>query len=167
MAKLTAGLLVFRRASGTLEVLLAHPGGPFWARKDDGAWSIPKGIPESGEAPFDTARREFIEETSLRAEGDFIALDPVKQPGGKTVHAWAVECDLDIARFRSNTFKLEWPPRSGKVQDVPEIDRIAWFAAPQAAAKILKGQRPILDELLRRLNIPATGCAPPGRPGAR
>ncbi len=155
MAKLTAGLLVFRRVNGALEVLLAHPGGPFWAKKDDGAWSIPKGICEPGEAPFDAARREFLEETSLRAEGDFIALDPVKQPGGKTVHAWAVECDLDIAGFRSNTFKLEWPPRSGKVQDVPEIDRIGWFAWPVATTKILQGQKPLLEQLQRRLGIDA------------
>lgn len=151
MAKLTAGLLVFRCANGRLEVLLGHPGGPFWAKKDDGAWSIPKGEPDPGEDLFTAARREFQEETGLWPEGDFIALDAVKQPGGKTVLAWAVECDLDTGGFCSNTFALEWPPRSGKFRDVPEIDRIAWFDADTALSKILKGQKPILEQLLARL----------------
>lgn len=147
MPKVSAGLLVFRRMGKVPEVLLAHPGGPFWARKDDGAWSIPKGLCEPGEDPFAAARREFFEETGLRPEGSFIALEPVKQRGGKTVAAWAVECDLDTTGFRSNTFALEWPPRSGKVQAVPEVDRIGWFDWPAAQRKILKGQMPILEQL--------------------
>ena len=162
VSKLSAGLLVFRRVNDPLEVLLAHPGGPFWARKDDGAWSIPKGMCEPGEEIFAAARREFVEETSLHPDGDFIELTPVKQPGGKTVAAWAVECDLDVGAFRSNTFKLEWPPRSGKFQDVPEIDRIGWFAWPLAMTKILKGQKPILEQLLHRLGVDAN-AAPPAR----
>ncbi len=151
MPKLSAGLLVFRRAGPTLEVLLAHPGGPFWAKKDEGAWSIPKGEPEPGEDPFAAARREFHEETNLQPEGDFIELKPVKQPGGKTVAAWAVECDLDTRDFRSNTFSLEWPPRSGERQEVPEINRLDWFAWPVAVHKILKGQKPILQQLMDHL----------------
>lgn len=152
-ARLSAGLLVFRRTYGTLEVLLAHPGGPFWAKKDDGAWTIPKGECEAGEDLFTAARREFFEETNLRPEGDFIALDPVTQPGGKVVTSWAVECDLDTSGFRSNTFSLEWPPRSGTFQDFPEVDRVAWFDAQTAAAKILKGQQLILQQLSDRLGI--------------
>jgi predicted NUDIX family NTP pyrophosphohydrolase len=148
MPKLSAGLLVFRRTGPTLEVLLGHPGGPFWAKKDDGAWSIPKGEPDPGEDLFTAARREFQEETSLRPDGDFIELKPVKQPGGKTVAAWAVECDLDTRDFRSNTFLLEWPPRSGKRQEVPEIDRLDWFELSVALQKILKGQKPILEQLM-------------------
>ncbi|TWT00264.1 NUDIX domain-containing protein [Reyranella sp. CPCC 100927] len=147
-SKLSAGLLVFRHVNDAPEVLLAHPGGPFWARKDDGAWSIPKGLCEPGEAVFAAARREFVEETGLQPDGDFIELTPVKQPGGKVVAAWAVDCDLDVSGFRSNTFQLEWPPRSGKFQDVPEIDRVAWFTVPVAQTKILKGQKPLLDQLM-------------------
>jgi predicted NUDIX family NTP pyrophosphohydrolase len=154
MARQSFGLLVFRRVNGMLEVLLAHPGGPFWARKDDGAWTIPKGEAEPGEAPLAAAKREFGEETGLKPEGDFIELKPVKQPGGKTVLAWAVECDLDIAPFSSNSFPLEWPPRSGKFQQVPEIDRIGWFNWPTATEKILKGQKPILDQLKDCLTRP-------------
>ena len=153
MAKQSAGLLVFRRVNGALEVLLAHPGGPFWARKDEGAWSIPKGECEPGEDPFAAARREFLEETSLNPEGDFIELKPVRQPGGKTVVAWAVECDLDPGGFHSNTFRLEWPPRSGKFQEVPEIDKLGWFDWPVALRKILKGQRPFIEQLLDRWAI--------------
>jgi len=152
-SRLSAGLLVFRRVDSRLEVLLAHPGGPFWAKKDDGAWSIPKGLCEPGEAIFAAARREFVEETGLEPDGEFIELTPVKQPGGKTIAAWAVACDLDVGGFRSNTFKLEWPPRSGKLQDVPEIDRIGWFAWPLAMMKILKGQKPILEQLARHLGV--------------
>jgi predicted NUDIX family NTP pyrophosphohydrolase len=146
---ISAGLLVFRRRNG-LEVLLAHPGGPFWAKKDDGAWTIPKGLVEPGDDLLATARREFAEETNLAAGGDFIALHPVKQKSGKEVHAFVIEADLDLTGFASNTFEIEWPPRSGRRQHFPEIDRVAYFAPPIAMVKILAYQRPLLDEVNRR-----------------
>jgi predicted NUDIX family NTP pyrophosphohydrolase len=155
MAKQSAGLLVFRRTNETLEVLLAHPGGPFWARKDDGAWTIPKGLCESGEDLFTTARREFEEETGLHPEGDFIELAPFRQSGGKAVAVWAVECDLDISRFRSNVFALEWPPKSGKFQETPEVDRVAWFDWRTARRKMLKSQATALEELITRFESSA------------
>jgi predicted NUDIX family NTP pyrophosphohydrolase len=148
--EISAGLLVFRRGGG-LEVLLAHPGGPFWAKKDDGAWTIPKGIAEPGADLFSTAQREFTEETNLVAAGDFLELTPVKQKSGKVVHAWAFEADLDLTAFASNTFDMEWPPRSGRRQSFPEIDRIAYFTLPAAAAKIIAYQQPLLRELEERL----------------
>jgi predicted NUDIX family NTP pyrophosphohydrolase len=148
--EISAGLLVFRRGGG-LEVLLAHPGGPFWAKKDDGAWTIPKGIAEQGADLFATAQREFTEETNLVAAGDFLELTPVKQKSGKVVHAWAFEADLDLTAFASNTFDMEWPPRSGRRQSFPEIDRIAYFTLPAAAAKIIAYQEPLLRELEERL----------------
>jgi predicted NUDIX family NTP pyrophosphohydrolase len=146
---ISAGLLVFRRRNG-LEVLLAHPGGPFWAKKDDGVWTIPKGLVEPGDDLLATARREFAEETNLAAGGDFIALHPVKQKSGKEVHAFVIEADLDLTGFASNTFEIEWPPRSGRRQHFPEIDRVAYFAPPIAMVKILAYQRPLLDEVNRR-----------------
>jgi len=144
MPKTSAGLLLYRHKAGALEIFLVHPGGPFWAKKDDGAWSIPKGEFQSGEDPLDAARREFTEETSLPASGDFVALKPLKQPGGKVVHAWAVQGDADPARVRSNSFVL-------KGREYPEIDRAAWFGLPEARKKILRGQVGFLDEL-ERLN---------------
>jgi len=144
MPKTSAGLLLYRHNDGGLEVFLVHPGGPFWAKKDDGAWSIPKGEFEPGEDPLDAARREFTEETSLTASGDFVALKPLKQPGGKVVHAWAVKGDADPARVRSNSFVL-------KGREYPEIDRAAWFGLTEARNKILRGQVGFLDEL-ERLN---------------
>jgi predicted NUDIX family NTP pyrophosphohydrolase len=147
----SAGLLAFRRRD-ELEVLLAHPGGPFWAKKDDGAWTIPKGLAESDADLLATARREFTEETNLAAAGDFIALTPVAQKSGKVVHAWAFAADFDLTAFASNTFELEWPPRSGRRQRFPEIDRIAYFAMPIAMVKILAYQRPLLCELEARCN---------------
>mgnify|MGYP001361165127 CR=1 FL=1 len=149
-SNISAGLLAFRRRNG-LEVLLAHPGGPFWAKKDDGVWTIPKGLAEPGADLLATARREFTEETNLSAAGEFIALAPVKQKSGKIVHAWAFEADLDLAGFASNTFEIEWPPKSGRRQSFPEIDRIAYFTLPSAANKILPYQLPLLRELERRL----------------
>jgi predicted NUDIX family NTP pyrophosphohydrolase len=146
--EISAGLLAFRRAPA-LEVLLAHPGGPFWARKDDGAWTIPKGVVEPGENPAAAARREFSEETSLTADGELIALAPVNQRSGKIVHAFAVEADFELGAFSSNTFKIEWPPKSGKQQSFPEIDRIAYFALPAARKKIIAYQLPLLLELER------------------
>jgi predicted NUDIX family NTP pyrophosphohydrolase len=149
-ADISAGLLAFRRRNG-LEVLLAHPGGPFWAKKDEGAWTIPKGLAESGADLLVTARREFTEETNLAAAGDFLPLDPVKQRSGKVVHAWAFEADLDLTAFASNGFEMEWPPRSGRRQTFPEIDRIEYFTLPVALAKILTYQRPFLLGLQARI----------------
>jgi predicted NUDIX family NTP pyrophosphohydrolase len=148
--QISAGILAFRRRP-ELEVLLAHPGGPFWAKKDVGVWTIPKGLVEPGDELIAAAWREFREETNLVAEGDMIALAPVVQKSGKLVHAFAVEADLDISQFASNSFALEWPPRSGRQQSFPEIDRIAYFAVPIAKVKIITYQLPLLAELERRL----------------
>lgn len=147
--EISAGLLAYRRKYG-LEVLLAHPGGPFWTKKDDGVWTIPKGLVEPGDDLIAAARREFAEETNLPAADELIALAPVNQKSGKAVHAFAFEADLDLARFASNEFQIEWPPRSGRQQSFPEIDRIAYFALPIAKVKILLYQRPLLEELERR-----------------
>ncbi len=147
MAKTSAGLLMFRRRGGEPEVLLVHPGGPFWAHKDNGAWSIPKGEVEAGEDLLSSARREFAEETGFRAEGPFISLTPLRQQSGKVVHAWAVEGDADPERLRSNMVSLEWPPKSGRRREFPEVDRAAWFSLGQAEQKILPGQRGFLVEL--------------------
>lgn len=154
MARESAGLLMYRRSRGSLEIFLVHPGGPFWARKDLGAWSIPKGEFSADEDPLDAARREFEEETGVRvsASGAFLPLEPVRQRGGKTVHAWAFEGECDPTRVKSNTFSLEWPPRSGRQQEFPEVDRAEWFTLEAAREKILKGQAPLLDELARLLD---------------
>src|SRR5579863_2306331 len=149
--EISAGLLVFRREPA-FEVLLAHPGGPFWAKKDDGVWTIPKGLVEPGDDLIAAARREFTEETNLTAERELIALGPVIQKSGKTVHAFAFEADFDLTRFASNEFQIEWPPRSGRQKSFPEIDRIAYFTLPVARLKILPYQRPLLEELERRIN---------------
>ncbi len=145
--KQSAGILVYRFRADVLEVLLVHPGGPFWAKRDAGAWSIPKGEIEPGEDPLAVARRELREETGASIDGEFVALRPVVQRGGKTVHAWAVEGDVDVARLESNTFSIEWPPRSGKMREFPEVDRAKWFSVPAACEKILDAQRALLDEL--------------------
>jgi predicted NUDIX family NTP pyrophosphohydrolase len=141
--------LLYRIREAAIEVLLVHPGGPYWKNKDEGAWSIPKGefLPE--EDPLAAARREFFEETGVAIEGELRALKPLRQPGGKIVHAWAVEADLDPATIVSNTFEIEWPPRSRRLQSFPEIDRGAWFSLPEARRKILRGQVPLLEELAR------------------
>ena len=149
-AKQSAGLLLYRRGEEGLEVLLAHPGGPFWAKKDLGAWSIPKGEFADGEDPLAAARREFQEEIGIAVDGDFLALTPVKQPSRKIVHAFAREHDLSVARISSNSFDMEWPPKSGKMQSFPEVDRAAWFPLEEARRRIQAGQVPILDELVRR-----------------
>lgn len=146
MAKTSAGLLLYRTGPTGLELLLVHPGGPFWANKDDGAWSIPKGELEDGEAPLAAALREVREELGVEITGEFLALTPVRQPGGKTVHAWAVRADFDPAVLRSQTFEMDWPPRSGRQQTFPEVDRAAWFTIDEAKRKILKGQLPLIDE---------------------
>jgi predicted NUDIX family NTP pyrophosphohydrolase len=155
MSKMSAGLLLFREVSNNLEVLLVHPGGPFWAKKDDGAWSIPKGEFGDGEDPLAAARREFEEELGAVVDGEFIPLDAVKQPGGKVVHAWAVRGDFDLSGLRSNTFSMEWPPRSGRQREFPEVDRAGWFGIDGARTKILKGQAPLLDRLLAQASRPA------------
>src|SRR5579859_6940462 len=148
MSKKSAGLLLFRRTAAGLEVLLAHPGGPFWAKKDDGSWSIPKGELAEGEDPLAAAKREFEEEMGVSPAGDFMPLESLKQPGGKVVYAWALHSDFDTSRLKSNTFSMEWPPRSGRRQEFPEVDKAAWFGVEAARVKILKGQAPFLDRLL-------------------
>jgi predicted NUDIX family NTP pyrophosphohydrolase len=154
MPKQSAGLLLFRENEGRLEVLLVHPGGPYWAKKDGGVWSIPKGELDGSEDALAAAKREFEEETGARADGDAIPLEPLRQPSGKIVHAWAMRGELDPASIRSNTFAMEWPPKSGKLRDFPEVDRAAWLSLPEAEKKILKGQRPLLDQLRRKLGDP-------------
>lgn len=147
MPKTSAGLLLYRRGPGGLEVFLVHPGGPFWAKKDAGAWSIPKGEYEAVEEPLAAAQREFFEETGLTVAGDFHPLAPIKQPGGKTVLAWALEADCDAEAIKSNTFSMEWPPKSGRFREFPEVDRAAWFPIREARERILKGQAALLDQL--------------------
>ena len=145
----SAGVILYRRRDDRVEVLLVHPGGPFWAKKDAGAWSIPKGEFDDTEVPEAAARREFEEETGVALTAELTALTPVAQSRGKTVHAFAAEADLDPAGISSNTFALEWPPRSGQMQSFPEIDRAAWFTLDDARSRIVAGQRPILGELAR------------------
>ncbi|MDF2828517.1 MAG: putative pyrophosphohydrolase [Mycobacterium sp.] len=152
MPKLSAGLLLYRITDDGIEVLLGHPGGPFWARKDDGAWSIPKGEYTTDEDPWSAARREFREEIGFDAPaGPRLDLPPVKQAGGKVVTAFAVQGDLDVTDSVSNTFELEWPKGSGRVREYPEVDRVAWLPVEAARVKLLKGQLPLLDSLLERL----------------
>jgi len=154
MGKMSAGILLYRYRSHTLQVFLVHPGGPFWAKKDAGAWSIPKGEYDTGEDPLAAALREWEEETGIALEASkqaFIALDPIKQKGGKTVYAWAREGYIDQAKVRSNTFEMEWPPRSGKKASFPEVDKCGWFDIPEARQKILEGQLPLIDALLKKL----------------
>jgi predicted NUDIX family NTP pyrophosphohydrolase len=146
-AKVSAGLLLFRRGAGGLEVLLVHPGGPFWAKRDLGAWSIPKGELLPDEEPLAAARREVLEEIGFAAAGPFLPLGELRQKGGKRVTAWAVEGDFDPAALRSGTFELEWPPRSGRAQSFPEVDRAAWFAVGEARRRILESQLPFLDAI--------------------
>jgi len=151
MAKESAGLLMYRCRQGILEVFLVHPGGPFWAKKDLGAWSLPKGEYPPGDDPLAAARREFEEETSFPASGPFLRLTPLRQPSGKIIRAWAFRGDCDAAAVRSNTFSMEWPPRSGRQQEFPEVDRAAWFSIEAAKDRIFRGQVPFLDELPRLL----------------
>lgn len=151
MAKTSAGLILYRMQSGQLEVLLVHPGGPFWSKKDEGAWFVPKGELNVGEEPLAGAKREFEEETGLKPEGEFLALGNVKQKSGKTIVAWAFEGDCDPSSIKSNTFSIEWPPKSGRQQEFPEIDRAGFFTVPQAKAKMHPVEYPLvlrLHELL-------------------
>jgi predicted NUDIX family NTP pyrophosphohydrolase len=150
-ARTSAGILLYRRKSGALEVLLVHPGGPFWKNRDDGAWSIPKGEVDAGEDLLAAARRELTEETGVVAEGELIALTPVRQRAGKLVHAWAAVGDCEANAVSSNVFSMEWPPRSGVMREFPEVDRAAWYTLDAARVKILPAQQPLLDELGRLL----------------
>jgi predicted NUDIX family NTP pyrophosphohydrolase len=145
---LSAGLVVWRNAAGGRQVLLAHPGGPLWARRDEGAWMIPKGLVEDGEAPLAAAQREFAEETGLSVEGAFAPLKEIRQSGGKRVQAWAIEADLDLAAFAPGRFEMEWPPRSGRRVEVPEVDRIGYFTAEEALRLVLPSQAPLIREAL-------------------
>jgi predicted NUDIX family NTP pyrophosphohydrolase len=147
MARKSAGILLFRSTPSGLEVLLAHPGGPFWAKKDDGAWTIPKGEIGEDEEPLAAAKREFAEEMGVEPDGRAHLLAPVRQAGGKIVHAWAMLGDFDPVRLKSNTFSMEWPPRSGRRHEFPEVDRAAWFTLEEARRKISKGQLPLLAQL--------------------
>lgn len=154
MARKSAGILMYRIRNHIPEVLLVHPGGPFWARKDLGAWSIAKGEYDVDEDPLEAAKREFQEEIGYPADGRFLSLGEIKQPGGKVVIAWALEGDLDAQSIRSNTFTMEWPPKSGKMSAFPEVDRAEWFALDLAKAKILKSQGAFLEELEKMLRPP-------------
>jgi predicted NUDIX family NTP pyrophosphohydrolase len=149
--KRSAALLVYRRAKPGIEVFLVHPGGPFWAKKDLGAWSIPKGEFDDDEDGLAAARREFLEEVGQAVDGAFIALTPVKQRGGKVVHAWAVEGQVDASAVKSNMFEMEWPPRSGRTASFPEVDRGQWFPLAEALRRILPAQAPILQELAAKI----------------
>jgi predicted NUDIX family NTP pyrophosphohydrolase len=147
MAKKTsAGLLLYRRR-GVLEVFLVHPGGPFWAKKDAGAWSLPKGEFVEGDDPLAAAKREFTEETGFPIDGEFRRLDSLKQRSGKVIHAWVIEADCDASQVRSNLFSLEWPPKSGQIQKFPEVDRAEWFSIPEARKRIIAGQVGFIDQL--------------------
>ena len=150
--KNSAGILLYRLGRSTLEVFLVHPGGPFWRNKDAGAWSIPKGEFDEDENPLKAAKREFQEETGCSVEGEFIELAPLQQPGGKVVYAWAVEGECQAESIKSNTFSLEWPPRSGKRQEFPEVDKARWFTLEVAKQKVLPGQVGFLHELQRRIS---------------
>src|SRR4051794_31430404 len=146
MPSKSAGIIAYRKRGG-IEVLLVHPGGPFWTNKDLGSWSIPKGEYADEEDPLAVAKREFLEETGFQVEGEFRELNMIKQPGGKRVRAWAVEGDCDAAATVSNCFSMEWPPKSGRMAEFPEVDRAAWFGVEEAREKILKGQLPLIDQL--------------------
>jgi predicted NUDIX family NTP pyrophosphohydrolase len=149
----SAGILLFRRPAGTLELLLVHPGGPYWARKDDGAWSIPKGEHADGEDALACARREFEEETgTVPPPGDLVELGEVRQRSGKRVSAWAAEGDLDPESVRSNTFSVEWPPRSGRMQEFPEVDRAGWFGPDDARRLLVPAQAAFVDRLVEHLS---------------
>ena len=150
MPQISAGILLYRRGQGGPEVFLIHMGGPFWARKDASAWSIPKGLVAAGEDPLTAARREFREETGSEVDGDFLPLTPIKQAGGKIVRAWALEGDIDAGSTLSNTFKVEWPAGSGRWRAYPEADKGAWFSVEEALEKIIAGQRLLLTELISK-----------------
>ena len=151
MAKISAGIVLFRRRPEGVEVLLVHPGGPFWAKKDEGAWSIPKGLADESEDPLAAARREFREEVGMAVDGEFLALGAHRQPGGKTVVAFAIQGDFDPQALKSNLFSIEWPPRSGRTATFPEADKAGWFSLDEALAKTTRGQRAIIAALAEKL----------------
>jgi predicted NUDIX family NTP pyrophosphohydrolase len=153
MAITSAGILMYRRRGEAVEVFLIHPGGPYWAKKDLGAWSIPKGQYNSDEDALDAARREFREETGFDVDGDFVPLTPLKQKSGKLISAWAVEGSVDASEIKSNMFSVEWPPRSGRQMEFPEADRAAWFRLEEARVKIIAGQKPFIDSLCDHLGL--------------
>lgn len=147
-----AGILLYRFTKEKLELLLAHPGGPYWANRDDGTWSIPKGLFDQDEIPLEAAKREFKEETGFEVDGEFIPLGELKQPGGKIVHAWALEQDIDATQIVSNTYAVEWPHKSGRWRRYPEVDKAGWFTVDEARKKILKGQVGFIDRLLQAIS---------------
>ncbi len=147
-------ILLYKYIDNQLQVLLVHPGGPFWAKKDPGSWSIPKGLFESDESPLEAAKREFLEETGFEIDGSFQELGEIKQPSGKIIHAWAICKDLDAAKIKSNVFSMEWPKGSGKIKEFPEINKGQWFSIEEAKKKILPGQLGFIDRLLEKLNKP-------------
>ncbi len=151
--KQSAGILLYRIRNHALQVLLVHPGGPFWTKKDEGAWSIPKGEYSEGADALAAAKREFHEETGFEIHGETVPLIPVRQPSGKIISAWAVDGDLDATSVRSTTFHMEWPPKSGKFQEFPEVDRAEWFDLCTAHRKIIQGQRPLLAQLERMIQL--------------
>jgi len=153
MPKKSSGILIYTLQNNLLQVLLVHPGGPFWAKKDLGAWSIPKGEFDEDEDPLDAAKREVEEETGVKIDGDFIELTPVKQKSGKIIYAWALHSNFDAEQIKSNTFEMEWPPKSGKKKAFPEIDKAAWFNADEAKEKIIEGQIPLISELEIKLGF--------------
>ncbi|HEY8733143.1 MAG TPA: NUDIX domain-containing protein [Puia sp.] len=152
MAKKSAGILVFRMNLGVPEILLMHPGGPYWAKKDEGAWSIPKGEVNENETDREAAEREFKEETGINLTGKFIELEPIRQ-SNKIVYAWAVEQDIEAAQIKSNLFEMEWPPKSGKFRSFPEIDKAEWFPANEAKIKLIKGQVALIEQLEHKLQL--------------
>jgi predicted NUDIX family NTP pyrophosphohydrolase len=155
MKQHSAGIVVYKLVRGQPEVLMAHMGAPWWAQNDIGAWTIPKGLVEAGEEPLDAAKREFSEELGLQVpEGDFIELGDIEQSNNKTVSAWAIAADPDISNIKSNTFKTEWPPKSGKTAEFPEIDRAAWLDLPAAAQKAVRGQAELFERLANILHVP-------------
>ena len=166
MNKRSAGILLFRRASLDIEVFLVHPGGPYWARKDLGSWSLPKGEYTDEEDPLTAARREFAEETSITIDGTFLPLGELKQPNGKIITAWALEHDLDPAAMKSNTFPLEWPPKSGKIQEFREVDAGAWYHVSVALEKLTKGQGEFVRRLAFQLAVTVPAAPQPEDPPA-
>ena len=162
MAKTSAGILLFRQRPAGVQVMLVHPGGPFWMKKDEGAWSIAKGLADEGEDLLAAAKREFLEETGAAISGAFIELGAHKQPGGKTVVAFGCEGEFEPASLASNNFTMEWPPRSGKTAEFPEVDRAGWYSIDEALKKVTKGQRPIIAALADKLGV-SLSAAPVAR----
>ncbi len=155
MAKKTSAGLLLHRDRGRIQVFLVHPGGPFWAKKDAGAWSLPKGEFDEGEDPLEAAKREFVEETGFPIAGEFRPLEPLRQPSGKLIYAWAVEADCDATQVRSNSFTMEWPPKSGQMKEFPEVDRAGWFDIAEARDRIIAGQLGFVEQLVTVLGLPA------------